>query len=89
MTSYLGTAGSSPPGSGFRRTTSKGFLGAVVLGLGAGLLSVYLVTASAGTNPDYATTAGRSGWGLRRLPVLLVRTGFSVPVTHHMTPAST
>lgn len=63
----------------------QGFLQAAVLGLGSGLLSAWIVTAFVGTNPDYAAAAGVLGFGISATSLILLQTGFSVPVTHHMT----
>lgn len=63
----------------------QGFLQATVLGLGAGLLSAWIVTAFTEANPDYAAAATVLGFGISAASLLLLQTGFSVPVTHHMT----
>ena len=63
----------------------QGFLQAAVIGLGAGLLSAWLVTAFVGANPDYAPAATVLGFGISAASLIFLQTGFSVPVTHHMT----
>ncbi len=63
----------------------QGFLQAAVLGLGAGLLSAWIVTAFVGANPDYAAAATVLGFGISAASLILLQTGFGVPVTHHMT----
>lgn len=63
----------------------QGFLQATVLGLGAGLLSAWLVTAFVAANPEYGAAAGVLGFGISATSLILLQTGFSVPVTHHMT----
>lgn len=62
----------------------QGFVQVVVLGLGAGLLSSWLVTAFNAANPDYTPLATVLTFGISAVSLIFLEFGFSVPVTHHM-----
>ena len=62
----------------------QGLLQASILGLGAGLLSAWIVTAFAAANPDYQAAATVLGFGISATSLILLQVGFSCPVTHHM-----
>lgn len=62
----------------------QGFFQVVVLGLGAGLLSSWLVTAFNAANPDYTPLATVLTFGISAFSLIFLEFGFSVPVTHHM-----
>lgn len=62
----------------------QGFFQVVVLGIGAGLLSSWLVTAFNAANPDYTPLATVLTFGISAVSLIFLEFGFSVPVTHHM-----
>lgn len=63
----------------------QGWLQVTILGVGAGLLSAWIVTAFAEANPDYIAAATVLGFGISAASLILLQIGFSCPVTHHMT----
>jgi len=63
----------------------EGFLQAALIGAAGGLFSAWLVVAITGANPDYATAAGALAFGISAASLILLQTGFTPPVTHHMT----
>lgn len=63
----------------------QGFLQSVVLGLGAGLLASWIVTAFYTANPDIVAAGVVLGFGISATSLILLEMGFSCPVTHHMT----
>ncbi len=63
----------------------QGFLQAAILGLGAGLLSAWIVTAFNAANPDIIAAGAVMGFGISATSLIFLEFGFSVPVTHHMT----
>ncbi len=62
----------------------QGFAQVVVLGIGAGILSAWMVTAFNAANPDYTPLAVVLGFGISATSLIFLEFGFSVPVTHHM-----
>lgn len=62
----------------------QGFFQVVVLGIGAGLLSSYLVTAFNAADPKYTPLATVLTFGISAASLIFLEFGFSVPVTHHM-----
>lgn len=62
----------------------QGWLQAAILGVGAGLLSAWLVAAFTAANPDYQAAATVLGFGISAASLILLQVGFSCPVTHHM-----
>ena len=58
---------------------------AAILGLGAGLLSAWIVTAFNAANPDIIAAGAVMGFGISATSLIFLEFGFSVPVTHHMT----
>ncbi len=62
----------------------QGLFQVIVLGVGAGLLSSWLVTAFNAANPDYTPLATTLTFGISAVSLILLEFGFSVPVTHHM-----
>lgn len=58
---------------------------AVVIGLGAGILSAWIVTAFAAANPDYIPLGTVLGFGISATSLIFLEVGYDVPVTHHMT----
>lgn len=63
----------------------QGFGQATVIGLGAGLLAAWIVTAFYAANPDLIAAAAVMGFGISAVSLILLQVGFSCPVTHHMT----
>ena len=63
----------------------QGILQATILGLGAGLLSAWIVTAFNAANPDLIAAGAVLGFGISATSLILLQVGFSCPVTHHMT----
>jgi hypothetical protein len=62
----------------------QGLLQATILGLGAGLLSAWIVTAFNAANPDIIGAGAVLGFGISAVSLILLQVGFSCPVTHHM-----
>ncbi|HKH75396.1 MAG TPA: hypothetical protein VKA51_00395 [Rubrobacteraceae bacterium] len=62
----------------------QGLLQATILGLGAGLLSAWIVTAFNAANPDLIAAGAVLGFGISAVSLILLQVGFSCPVTHHM-----
>ena len=63
----------------------QGVLQATIIGLGAGLLSAWIVTAFNAANPDIIAAGALLGFGISAASLILLQIGFSCPVTHHMT----
>ena len=62
----------------------QGLLQATILGLGAGLLSAWIVTAFNAADPDLIAAGAVLGFGISAVSLILLQVGFSCPVTHHM-----
>ena len=75
----------APEGEAVWLDYQQGFLQAVVLGLGTGLLSAYIVVAFSEAGSDALAAAAVLGWGISAASLILLQIGFSCPVTHHMT----
>lgn len=63
----------------------QGFLQASVLGLGAGILSAWMLTVFVAANPEYGAVGLVLGFGISAATLILLQIGFDCPVTHHMT----
>ena len=63
----------------------QGFVQATVLGVGAGLLSGYGLTAVAGVNQDLVASVTPLMFGVSAVSLILLQFGLPGPVTHHMT----
>ena len=75
----------APEGEAVWLDYQQGFLQSVVLGLGTGLLSAYLVVAFSEAGSGAIAAAAVLGWGISAASLILLQIGFSCPVTHHMT----
>ncbi len=62
----------------------QGLFQLIVLGLGMGIFSSWLVTAFNAANPDYTPLATVLAFGISATSLIFLEFGFSVPVTHHM-----
>ena len=74
-----------PDGEAVWLDYQQGFLQSVVLGLGTGLLSAYIVVAFSNAGSGAIAAAAVLGWGISAASLILLQIGFSCPVTHHMT----
>ncbi|MGB3683032.1 MAG: hypothetical protein WA990_11165 [Rubrobacteraceae bacterium] len=74
-----------PEGEAVWLDYQQGFLQSVVLGLGTGLLSAYIVVAFSNAGSEAIAAAAVLGWGISAASLILLQIGFSCPVTHHMT----
>ena len=75
----------APEGEAVWLEYQQGFLQSVVLGLGTGLLSAYIVVAFSEAGSGAIAAAAVLGWGISAASLILLQIGFSCPVTHHMT----
>ena len=67
----------------------EGFLQAILVGLGSGLLAAWVATQVAAFDPALLPFGVLLGYGVSAAALIFLQFGFPVPVTHHMTlPAS-
>ncbi len=74
-----------PGGDQIWLSYQQGFFQASVLGLGAGTLSAWLVTAFNAANPEYTPIGVVLGFGISAASLMVLQFGYDCPVTHHMT----
>ncbi|MGI8538375.1 MAG: hypothetical protein ACR2N0_01150 [Rubrobacteraceae bacterium] len=63
----------------------QGLVQSTALGVGAGLMSGFIVVSFAQINPDYIAFAANLGFGISAASLIMLQFGFDGPVTHHMT----
>ena len=74
-----------PAGEAVWLDYQQGFFQSVVLGLGTGLFSAWIIVAFTNANSNAIAAAAVLGWGISAASLILLQIGFSCPVTHHMT----